>query len=287
VEDKILVLLLGAVVISSGCTSVLNNSDGGNGNSDDKASNGGLEVVSFEAAQDELRPGQKTQVKLVMENKHVEEVQIAEMSLYNFKPLNVPGDTRRSLSDDECTPSSLRRNLNSNPQRITCTWTVEAPSDLGDFDSKTATPKLRLAYESKISNSRKPIAITFKDFKDVSSSSAVTRTVDNGEVKMTLSSDSPVPLDTGAKIDVELENAGHGKVLGPDGESQYTVDFSPDFLFSDACSSTKTLNPAIDASADTTCQASPSDSKQAEYKIVVSASYKYQKTPNLNIEVTN
>lgn len=289
-ETRKTILLVILVVIASGCTNLPFQDSDENDQTGPSAENGGLEVLSFDTGQSEIRPGQRTQLKLTLRNHHVEEISIDSMQIYNFGPLSAQ-DAETSWSE-RCTPGELRRNINSNPPEITCEWTVEAPDDLGNFDSKTANPKVRILYNSKISNSKKPVNLQFKSFDEIDSNTKETKTIDNGEVKLSISAENPAPLDTGSKVDVELQNSGHGSVINSEeakidigGVHMYEVDIEPTSLFSGDCSSTVSLDPPIDEKASLTCQASPEASNQVERKTVVSASYIYQKTPSVNIEV--
>jgi hypothetical protein len=283
VKTKQIVLLIGLAVLASGCTNLPLQESEKTETEGPSAENGGLEVVSFEAGQSELRTGQKTQLKLTLKNHHVEDISIEDMTIYNYGLLEAEDETL--VWEDRCTPGEIRRNINSNPPDITCEWTVEAPEDLDDFDSKSANPKIRILYNSKVSNSKEPMNLQFKPFDDIESNTDESRTVDNGEVTLSISAENPAPLDTGSKVDVGLQNSGHGTVIDNEDDPLYQVDIEPASLFSGDCSSTMSLDPAIDSEASLTCIASPEASNEVERKMIVSASYIYQKTPSVNIEV--
>ena len=282
-EIKYKILLIILVVAVSGCTDLPGSSNSETSSPGANAENGGLEILSFQTAQSELREGQKTQLKLTLRNHHVEEISMESIEIYNYEPL-IP-EKNQGNWEDRCTPSQIRRNLQSNPPTITCEWTVEAPEEIGDFNSKTAKPKLQILYNSKVSNSQNPVNLQFKPFEDISSNSAETKEVDNGEVKLSISAENPAPIDTGSKVDVSLQNSGHGEVIEESENSLYTVNVEPKSLFDDRCNSEMDLNPPIDDTAEFSCIANSESADQVERKLLVSASYKYQKTPTTNIQV--
>ena len=256
-------IILGLAVIVSGCADNQNNSDTTVGASSEK----GLEIQSLGVADSSLTPGQQTRIYLTLKNYHTEPIDITEMSIFNEGSLEV--------SDKVCNPSEIGAAKQGIAPEMECSWNLKAPpkEDLGAFESKPMPVNLRLAYESNIVNSE-PLTVQFKPVSDIERAREVSKTYSNGEVEASMALESPASFQ-GRNIDIAVRNAGPGEV-----EGGYEFIYTPDVF---DCPSER--EPVVGDSVEFSCRVE--DDKEAIRNLFTSISYKYVKTPTLDIEVVN
>jgi hypothetical protein len=260
-------LALAIIVAASGCIHT-------SGSFNTSSSSGqGLQIATFDISDKTLGGGQQGMINVELNNYHKQEIQIEDISLYNTGVL----ETERQ----GCTPSSseIERAREDYIPTVECTWTVTAPEkSVEGFDSKTIPVKLNLAYNSRFSNSEKPVKVHFKPLEEIDQTNDVEESFTNGEVEMDVSTESPVQFE-GTPITVKVRNAGKGRV-----DSNYTFEYFPEEVLS-SCPGEK--KPLVENEAEFTCEIDPQTENSQTRNIVISTSYKYVKAPTLDVEVVN
>lgn len=256
-------LFLGLVVVVSGCA----DNNGTPGTDVGSSSGKGLEIVSLEAVDDQITPGQSTRISLRLKNYHTEDIEITDLWIFNEGELEV--------EKQGCSPSEIGTARQGIAPEMSCNWRVTAPSEeeLGAFDSKPMPVNLRIAYESSLVNSE-PLEVEFKPLSEIETADTRTKTYSNGEVEATMELETPASLE-GRNIYFTVRNAGPGSV-----EEGYSFSYSP-AVFN--CPSRK--EPVIGDEVEFSCTVQ--DSQETIRYLSTSISYKYVKTPTLDIEVVN
>ncbi len=272
-ETRVL-LLVALAVIAAGCAETPpTTSNGGSGTQ-------GLVVEEFSVADSSLTPGQSTSVSITLRNYNRDSVSIQDVSLYNlgFLSLNEPEKGWK----DRCTPDRIKQAGDDFYPSMECSWVVQAPDDLKDFSSKSVNVKLNLEYRSNISNNRDPFQINFMPLGEIEQREEIRKTFSNGEVVMELTTENPAPV-SGALLQFSIRDANKGdsrKVA-----SNYRLFYTPEKVFrpgeENGCP--RQVEPPIGTDAEFSCQLQ--SSSQGTRNLFISTSYKYVKSPNLDIEV--
>lgn len=289
------VLFLSLTVLASGCISnnILGNGDNNqNGGMESAPAQGkGLEVNSFTITDNELTPNQQAVVKLSLQNYHTMDIDIEKLNLYNMADLEV-------VEKPTCDQSIPASSNGLNPVRD-CVWTIAAPDEdaLSNFQSKSYNPRLMLRYNSRLTNIKQPMKISFMPGIDIESTKTVSKTFSNGEMTATLTTDSPIPNEGSANLEVELSPPGETHVLS----DEYEVRIIPGSIIGgtsgEPCSDNAAggglsgeeyvveAEPTVGKKVSFSCQISSEADRQVERNVIVSTFYKYQQSPALNIEV--
>lgn len=278
------VLILSVIVIASGCTSIIGDDEDQDDLESSPAQGKGLEVASFTLTDNTLTPGQQAVASLALENNHIVDIGFDQISFYNQGELEITQETSCG--------NQIEASSSGYVPRKECTWVIEAPSEqeISPFQSKNYNPRLLIKYDSQLTNVKNNFKITFKPGTDIESTNSIKKSYNNGEMKATLSSDSPVPVEGSATLDIELKPVHEKHVVS----DTYGVSITPGDIITGDCAQEGTMNngrlemdiePQLGKEASITCQISSNTRKQVERNVIVATSYKYQQTPALNIEV--
>lgn len=278
------------VIVASGCTP---GGDGNEGQGDETSLEksysigSGLEILSFSSSDSHLYPGQRAVMILRMRNHHIEEINVDQMEPYNLGPLELV-DSDDSW-EERCTPSDIPPAQYGDSPIIECRWRVRAPDDLGDFESKVISPRLQLRYDSVLSNKRNPLKLQFKDYTSIDSPSEISRTYTNKEIEVQAVVENPAPVE-GTTMGLKFRNAGDGKLIplseGSESNTYYEVEPSPGSVFQD-CSPSFDVQSPISTEIETSCEIMAPSGESVARNLVFATSYKYQRSPSLDIEVVN
>lgn len=284
-DRRILLLLIGFIVLASGCTT-----DGTNGDNKDNTEvdpvevEKGLEITDFKTSDTELVPDQRAVVTLVLKNYHVKPISIEQMELYNLGFLEV-------VDEKSCTPREIDVAKKGFIPSMECQWVVKAPpkSEMSGFDSKKVPIKLRLKYDSQVSNYKQALKVDYRQLTEITNTEDISKTYSNGEAKLHLSTENPVPYSEsggGRLMEIKVENAGIGQIASEGYEFSYT----PEEVFiheeeGNSCPESK--DPVIDDTVEFGCMILPDVEESVTRNLMISVSYKYVKSPTLDIEVVN
>ncbi|MFB6203269.1 MAG: hypothetical protein ABEK01_02150 [Candidatus Nanohaloarchaea archaeon] len=265
--------ILAVVVVATGC--IHQNTDTNNPpiNDNPEPSGKGLEITQFSITDSTLRPGQRAEVTVGLKNYHTKEISLNEIKLYNLGKI--------TAEKRGCTPGQLQKATASTNPVMICNWRITAPSEdyIENFESKDLTFTLRLSYDSNVRNSN-PLKITFKPISDINRTSSVTKSFNNGEVRVKMETENPIGFPRegdfeGKTIEFTVRNAGDGNVVG-----DYSFSYSPESLFHD-CPDSDT--PVIEDKVDFQCKLK--SDVEATRNLFFSARYKYVKERNKNVEL--
>ena len=249
------ILLLG--VLASGCADTTNSS--GNG----------LVVEEFSISDNTLRPNQEANLQVTLKNYHERPTELNEIKIFNEGSLNV--------SNRDCTSTEIKRAREGLYPQLSCSWTVKAPGEgfVEGFKSKNTPLKLKVNYSTQFEN-QKPLKVEFRSLSEIESSETTSVSSSNGEVSLTAETENPAALENPQTISVEVQNNGPGRVDG-----DYKFDFSPSIVNCDS----DTKSPVVDERVEFSCGLE-SDSEGTR-NLFITTSYKYIKSPNLDIQVVN
>ncbi|MFB6143677.1 MAG: hypothetical protein ABEJ98_00050 [Candidatus Nanohaloarchaea archaeon] len=253
--------VLGVIAVASGCA----HQESPTGTVTPGTSQGkGLEINSFRVADTTLTPGQKTVVVLNLQNYHRRDINITEISLYNL-----------GIMDAEkigCTPQQIDRAKNGLRPRMKCKWRLSAPSaeTVGGFERRSLSFNLHLEYRSSLVN-REPLEIQFKPLKQLNSTSQVSRTFANGEVRATMTTESPASFE-GRTVNFKVKEIGKGRTV-----SNYTFSYSPDIFH--GCPEED--RPVVGEKFEFSCTVK--DSEEVVRNLFFSTRYKYVKEPTVDV----
>jgi hypothetical protein len=261
-----LVIFLALIVVVSGCA------DNSQSETDVGAASGkGLEIKSLGVADDTLTPGQQTTLSLTLKNYHTKEIEITELSVFNQGQLEV--------TKESCSAEQIQSAGQGVAPEMACMWTLKAPSKeaLGAFD-KPMPLNVKIAYESNIINSE-PLKLQFKPLSEIDSAEPIKKTFSNGEVEASMEVENPAPF-AGKIIYFTAQNAGPGTV-----EGNYEFSYTPSSVFEDCVEGHQEKTPVVDSKVEFSCRVQ--HSSQAIRNLFTSISYKYVKTPTVDIEVVS
>ncbi|QKQ98866.1 hypothetical protein GKQ38_05075 [Candidatus Nanohaloarchaea archaeon] len=270
-ETKLVALIM-IVVAVSGCSQLPTN-----GNKDPSVENKqvagkGLEVTSFRAVDNTLRPGQRTKVVLNLRNYHTSDISIINKTLINTGLLRA--------SNRDCSPNNIRRAQKDLQPEMRCEWDVSVPSSVElSTEKKPQSMTLFLKYSSSLTLVN-PLKLDFKQYSNVNSTSTVTRSFSNGEVRGQMTVETPATLQ-GRKVDFTVREVGSGRVT-----SKYTFDFfpqTPQVFY--GCPEDEAKEPIVGKKLEFSCTVR-TDSPTTK-SLYFSTYYKYAKEPTLNINIVN
>jgi len=307
VADSKTVILLMLAVVASGCTSIPNF----NQNSDDEdlgESTGlegkGVEIVSTTVSDNSLSSGQTALMTVEFRN-HLpnDQMEISQLRPYNLGQLDTKTDSFEPYSDF-CTGledgSRIPEARNGLSPKFSCTWEIEAPSreEMGDFESKSYNPRVRIEYDSRLSNGPKPVKLRFEEDSEIEKTEEFQKEFSNGEVRMTISGSRPVPDSSQASLDMKIDSTSDNGVVSRQEGHDYKLHLYPEKIFSGPENSCRgdladgedgnvadgvRLSTPIEEYAQVTCTASSDN--VVERNIIMSVSYKYQQSSNVNVVV--
>ncbi|MFB6213654.1 MAG: hypothetical protein ABEJ07_03790 [Candidatus Nanohaloarchaea archaeon] len=255
------IALIAIVVAVSGCVHTGIDTPGSNGESGQ-----GLVVQEFTIADRQLTTGQQSNVRVRLKNYHTEPVSINQLSLYNTGFMQA--------GSKSCSPAQIGKYREGFAPEMECTWTVTAPDDLGGFSSQSVTMQLNLDYSSAITNEQSPMKADFRTVSEIENRKEVRRKFSNGEVTVEVTYENPVPQDGGV-VSFSLSPTGPGRV-----DSSYTMEYRPSSVFSDCPREVESVSEG-----KTTFSCEISSGSTSARNLVFSTSYKYVKSPSLDVEV--
>ena len=255
--NRFLILML-AVVVASGCADAGTSSSGN-----------GLAIEEFSISDNTLQPEQQANLQVILKNYNENPTTLNEISIVNEGELEVSGK--------QCSSDEIRAAREDLYPQISCSWTVTAPGQefVEGFDSKNTPLKLRLDYSTEFENSE-PLKVNFQPLSDIESSETRSISFSNGEVSVTAEAESPSSIGSPENIQITAQNSGPGNV-----EGDYNFSYSPPEPFD--CPSSQT--PVVDEEVEFSC---PVESgTEGVRNLFITTSYKYIKSPNLDISVVN
>jgi hypothetical protein len=286
------VTVIAAVIAVSGCSALPIPSGGGGGNTaptqPEMVSGKGLEVTNLKVTDNTVTPGQEVQVTLNLKNYHREPITINEITLYNLGLL--------SASDKECTPEEIKPAKEQGVYPVMeCTWNVEAPTEeeIGGFEQRKTSVGASIPYESVIQNFQ-PMKLEFKPLDDVNKTDKKVMTYSNGEVKINMQTESPVPRGQFKLVKFHVQEVGKGRVNG-----SYEFDYSPSSVFvteshpkadevKDKFICPESEEPVLDDQLEFSCYAYVEEAPQSAVRnLFFTASYKYVQAPSLDITIVS
>ncbi len=257
------VLAIALVIAASGCI------DNGAGPDIGGTDKGSLQIVEFDISDPHMTTNQQARIDLMLENHNTGDVEINEISIYNTAFLEV--------GDKSCTPETIESADEDFTPRMECSWIVTAPPDLSGFSSRPLTFQLNLDYDSELSNKDSPVPIEFRPAQDIDERTERVEEYSNGEVEVTVSYREPMPADRGF-VDFRITPEGPGNIV-----SNYSMEYQPSEIFEDCDTE---IEPVVaEGIAEFTCEVSSEEEPRVTRSLIFSTSYKYVKSPSLDIEV--
>ena len=268
--DKKILLLIGVVIITSGCLEETGLTGGEN---QEELPNRGLVIEDYSITDNELRPGQQAVIRAEFRNYH-REIDIETVELANY-------GTLLSVERQGCTPEvgELEGARDRVQPLMECTWTVEAPgeSELEGFQERSEPVQMRVSYNASMDS--EPLNLDFRPVEDVTSTTVASTSASNGEVSVNIAADNPAPLESGTTLEVVANNNGPGRL--PNG---YSFNFEPRRLFDD-CEDGRREQGLQGDEVNFVC--SLTTDSEGTTNIFVSTDYKYVKEPTLDITLVN
>ncbi|MFB6175483.1 MAG: hypothetical protein ABEJ87_05965 [Candidatus Nanohalobium sp.] len=269
--------ILVTLLIASGCSMPNqgnNNSSGGN-KGPQLTQNRGLRVINFRSTDETLRPSQPAIINLRLKNYHEADINITDLYLYNEGLLTVEN---RSCNPS---PEDLKPASGNNYPEMHCQWDLKAPSKdkYGFPSSKPTSVNLHLEYESALTN-QKPFKVQYKHLDEINSTSNIGKTFKNSEVRMAVSTENPVPLESRRVLHVRTHEVGKGRIAS---DTDYKFRFSPKTLF-DGCA--RSDAPTVNKELKFKCKLTP-PSHSGTRNLLFSTHYKYVKEPVLRMKLVN
>jgi hypothetical protein len=256
--EKILILLLVAMT-ASGCIHETKTSSGN-----------GVKVEAFSATDKTLTPNQQTTVEMEVTNYNdaPTELRAEDIELFNTGQLEV--------IEKRCTPTSIDSSQDGFSPTMRCVWTVQAPGEdfVQGFESKPLSFEASIGYASTLENSE-AVKVEFQPLQEIQQSGEYSRTVGNGDIRMSLSGGTPVAVESTSTMTVNVRNIGPGDIQG-----DYSFEYTPGEIFS--CPGSE---EPIEGEVRFSCELSAGST--GTRNLFVSTSYKYEKTPGTKIEVVN
>lgn len=255
-------ILMAAAVIASGCAHPASPGTGS------PETGKGLVVSEFRISDQQMTPGQSAIIRLRLKNYHTGEISIEDVSLYNTGFLEV--------NKNSCSPGEIQPARKGFAPEMECTWIVNAPEDLEGFESKAVTLQLNLNYSSQLDNRQSPMKVQFEPLENIERREEKVRSFSNGEVKATVSYENPVPME-GGLIEFGFQSIGPGRVT-----TDYQLEYQPPGVFGDCAGTAEAI---VGQEARLSCDIVPATDAASQRNLVFSTSYKYVKSPSLDIEV--
>ncbi len=280
-ETRYIVIVALTVAVSGCADSEIPNSNSNSQGQTTPVPQNGLQVSSLSVTDDTLQPNQEAIVNLELENYHTEEVTIENINVLNTGLLEKEYSSEEW--QDNCRPNSLE---NARPGQdgsepiipeMECSWRISAPSEkeMGAFESRLESLSVQISYNSSIEN-RDELDLPFRPLSDIKSTETVTREFSNSEVSVSMETESPLSFQ-GGTMDFHVEGIGKGRVDG-----KYRFGYTPESVFvMETCPEED--EPVVGNDVEFTC--SLEYDQEATRNIFFSTSYKYVKTPTLDVEV--
>lgn len=265
-ENKLVLMMLLFVVISSGCVDNVGNGE------EEQMPNRGLEIQDFSITDNTLRPQQNAVIRASFKNYH-RYIEINDISIFNEGPhLDVQS---RGCTPDEENLEGARQGLYP---EMECVWEVKAPrgSEIDGFRERTEPVKLRLSYNASLANQR-PLEVSFQDIADIRNTTVVSRSFSNDELSASMTTESPVAFTSGNSIEFNVQNTGDGRV-----EGAYRFEYAPSSVFENCPSQEK---PIVGSEWNRVCDLSSEST--GTRNLFFTTYYKYIKEPNLDITIVN
>lgn len=293
-ETKLIpITVVAAVIAVSGCSALPIPSSGGETTSPEPSmvSGKGLEVTQFSVSDNTVTPGQEVAVTLKLKNYHTEPIEIDKIRLYNLGLLS------KKKGSKECTPEEIGQAKDQGVYPVMkCEWTIEAPpaDTIGGFDQRKTSIAASIAYESTIKNVE-PMKVNFEPLSNVNSTGKKTMTYSNGEVKVNLQTESPVPRGQKKLMQFEVSEVGGGRVKEKKG-GDYNFSYSPQNVFqTESESGVKEKNvcpeedsPVLEDTLKFSCYIGVSRGPQPVVRnLFFTVSYKYVRAPSLDITIVS
>lgn len=276
-ETRCIVIIALAVAVS-GCADTETPNTDSNGQ-DTPVPQNGLQVASLSVTDETLQPNQEALVNLRLENYHTESISIEDIKVINTGLLKKEYDSEDW--QDNCRPNELRvaepGQDGSEPiiPEMECSWRVSAPSeeDLGAFESRLEPLSIQISYSSAIEN-REELNVPFKPLSDIESTQSTSKEFSNSEVSVSMETETPLSFQ-GGTMDFYIEETGEGRVDG-----SYSFEYIPEEIFENC---PEEEEPVVGNDVEFSC--SLTYGQEATRNVYFSTSYKYVKTPTLDVEV--
>jgi len=254
------IVLLGIVaILASGCASESGTSSGQ-----------GVVVEDFSISDNTLIPEQEANLKVEIANYNTNPTDIETLEIFNKGKLKV--------ENKQCSSESIRAAREDIVPRMSCSWTVKAPGEdfIEGFDSKPTPIKLRLAYSTSFENTE-PLKIDYQELSNIKNSGETTITDSNGNIEITINGQTPTSQSSPNPLNFQIRNVGPGRV-----EGNYDLTYNPNDILEECPNEEE---PVIENTVEYSCNLESGST--GTKNIFLTTSYKYIKSPNLDIQVVN
>jgi len=254
-----LTILITLALLASGCAENTTSATGK-----------GLVINDFSISDNTLRPNQEANLQVTLQNYHERPTTINNISIFNEGELTV--------ENKQCTSDDIREAREGLYPQLSCSWTVKAPGEdfIQGFKSKKTPLKLRLNYSTQFEN-QEPLKVNFKELSSIESSNSRSVSFGNGEISLKAESESPAALSNPQPIRITVQNQGPGRVDG-----DYGFSYTPSETMRECPDS---QSPVVDETVEFSCPLETST--QGTRNLFITTSYKYIKSPNLDITMVN
>lgn len=273
-------------VVVSGCSALPSGNSSPGQSSPEMLPGKGLEITGFTVSDNTLRPGQEVSVTLDLKNYHRKEVEHMNVSLYNLGLLE--------KSDKSCTPDEIEpaKENGINPV-MECTWSIKAPSSdvVGGFEQRKSSITANVEFSTSMENFQ-PMKVNFKPLSEINRTDKKSMTFSNGEVKVNMQTETPVPLNQNKTINFRVEKAGSGRIDG-----DYSFQYDPSSVFVDASDygdpdvsdnqfeCPQSDKPVLENTLDFSCYINENSPGEVVRNLFFTVSYKYVQTESLDITI--
>lgn len=260
--DNKTIILISLALLASGCLKGSTPSSPGQGPTLEK----------FTASDNKLKPEQVTQVEAVFTNGKETDTTLnsEDIQLFNTGEIEV--------IDKTCNPDSLKTAREDFSTEMRCVWEVKAPGEdwVEGFGSKPLSINMVFEYTTQV-EAKEPLSIRFEENNDIRNREKVSKTYSDGKISISITSDSPLPVNKDQEIEISASNNGPGEIRGP-----YNFEYTPKSIIKEgSCPSEK---EPIEGEG-TTLECTVNTGLTGERKLFVTTSYKYQQIHNSVIEV--
>lgn len=219
-------LMLLVLAVLAGCTTPL--SDGDDGGPDQERT--GV-TIDLSLTEDELFEGGVTQMIVRVENYNPEPLTPFWVTLANAGDLVDAGALTLAEGTEHgdvtvCGVSEVPAEGLAGPGTRECIWEISPPEGFVPVrrDAVTLPLLLLMNYTGTVYSEDRALSVAFQDPEDITPGSTESRsvTVENGDIRATMTHTSPVSTDSGAvPVTVTVSNTGPGHI-----EGEVAVNFS-------------------------------------------------------------
>ena len=254
------IIILGIItVIASGCATNTGNNNGQ-----------GVVVEDFSISDNTLIPNQEANLNVEIANYNTNPTNIETLEIFNEGEL--------TIENKQCSSEDIRAAREDIVPRMSCSWTVKAPEEdfIEGFNSKPTPIKLRLGYTTSFENTE-PLKIDYQELSNIENSGETTITDSNGNIEITINGQTPTSQSSPNPLNFQIRNVGPGRI-----EGSYSLSYSPSDILENCPNEEK---PVIEDTVEYSCNLESGST--GTKNIFLTTSYKYIKSPNLDIQVVN